>query len=136
MHTVPYRSASVYEALAFSPDARIVGCDLATASPHDFDPSRPYEAIARRMVGMRLNGSASRRISAGIEAARRTGADGVVWFNHWGCKHTSGAAQLAAAEFARAGIPFLALDGDGIDTTHGGEAQAATRLAAFLEMLG
>ena len=136
MHTVPYRSAAVYDALAFNPAARIVGCDLATACPHDFDSSRPYEAIARRLVGMRLNGPAARRIKAGIAAARRVRADGVVWFNHWGCKHTGGAAQLAAESFAAAGIPFLALDGDGIDTSHGGEGQAATRLGAFLEMIG
>ena len=39
-------------------------------------------------------------------------------------------------EFEEAGIPLLILDGDGCDRSHGGEGQTATRLEAFLEMLG
>lgn len=63
-------------------------------------------------------------------------ADGAVWFGHWGCKHTLGAAQLAKKKFEEARIPMLLLDGDGCDRSHGGEGQTSTRLGAFLEMLG
>ena len=63
------------------------------------------------------------------------GADGAVWFGHWGCKHTLGAAQLAKRKFEEQGIPLLILDGDGCDRSHGGEGQTSTRLGAFLEML-
>ena len=101
----------------------------------DFDPEKPYEAMARRMVYHALNGSAIRRIEAGIRHAKETGADGVVWFGHWGCKHTLGAAQLAKRKFEEQGIPLLILDGDGSDRSHGGEGQTSTRLGAFLEML-
>ena len=93
------------------------------------------EAMARRMVYHALNGSAIRRIEAGICHAKETGADGVVWFGHWGCKHTLGAAQLAKRKFEEQGIPLLILDGDGCDRSHGGEGQTSTRLGAFLEML-
>jgi benzoyl-CoA reductase/2-hydroxyglutaryl-CoA dehydratase subunit BcrC/BadD/HgdB len=92
--------------------------------------------MAKRMVYHSLNGGASRRIRAGIHHAKEAGADGAVWFAHWGCKHTLGAAQLAKKKFEEAGIPLLILDGDGCDRSHGGEGQTATRLGAFLEMLG
>ena len=116
MHTIPFWSDAVKNELCLQEKA-------------------PYEAMARRMVYHALNGSAIRRIEAGIRHAKETGADGVVWFGHWGCKHTLGAAQLAKRKFEEQGIPLLILDGDGCDRSHGGEGQTSTRLGAFLEML-
>lgn len=135
MHTIPFWSRAAYDALAFNREARIVGCELGQAFPIDFDPSDPYRALAERLMLHWLNGDATRRIEAGIEHAREAHAHGAVWFNHWGCKHTLGASQLAKRAFEDAGIPLLVLDGDSIDRAHGGEGQTATRLGAFLEML-
>ncbi len=136
MHTIPFWSEAVRKELCFSENAQIVGCELAQTFRGDFDPERPYEAMAKRLVYHSLNGNASRRIENGIRCAREAGADGAVWFNHWGCKHTLGIAQLAKKKFEEEGIPLLLLDGDGCDRSHGGEGQTATRLGAFLEMLG
>lgn len=135
MHTIPFWSDAVKNELCFQEKAQIVGCELSRVCEPDFDPEKPYEAMARRMVYHALNGSAIRRIEAGICHAKETGADGVVWFGHWGCKHTLGAAQLAKCKFEEQGIPLLILDGDGCDRSHGGEGQTSTRLGAFLEML-
>ena len=135
MHTIPFWSDAIKEDLLFREDAQIVGCELSEVSEPDFDPEHPYEAMAHRMVYHALNGSAVRRIEAGIRHAKQVKADGVVWFNHWGCKHTLGAAQLAKKKFEEAGLPLLILDGDGCDRSHGGEGQTSTRLGAFLEML-
>ena len=135
MHTIPFWSDAVKNELCFQEKAQIVGCELSRVCEPDFDPEKPYEAMARRMVYHALNGSAIRRIEAGICHAKETGADGVVWFGHWGCKHTLGAAQLAKRKFEEQGIPLLILDGDGCDRSHGGEGQTSTRLGAFLEML-
>ena len=135
MHTIPFWSDAIKEDLLFQESAQIVGCELSEVCEPDFDPEQPYEAMARRMVYHALNGSAVRRIEAGIRHAKQVGADGVVWFDHWGCKHTLGAAQLAKKKFEEAGLPLLILDGDGCDRSHGGEGQTSTRLGAFLEML-
>jgi benzoyl-CoA reductase/2-hydroxyglutaryl-CoA dehydratase subunit BcrC/BadD/HgdB len=135
MHTIPFWSDAVKEELYFSERAQIVGCELSQVYEPDFDPERPYEAMARRLVYHSLNGSVTRRIEAGIRHAKEAGADGAVWFNHWGCKHTIGGAQLAKKKFEEAGLPLLILDGDGCDRSHGGEGQTSTRLGAFLEML-
>ena len=136
MHTIPFWSDAVRQELCFSEKAQIVGCELAETCEPDFDPENPFEAMAERMVYHSLNGSALRRIEAGIRHAKQAGADGAVWFGHWGCKHTLGAAQLAKKKFEEAGLPLLILDGDGCDRSHGGEGQTSTRLGAFLEMLG
>ena len=135
MHTIPFWSHAVQKELAFQENAQIVGCELAQTCDWDFDPSHPFEAMAKRMVYHGLNGSVTRRIQRGIRHAREAKADGVVWFGHWGCKHTLGGAQLAKKKFEEAGLPLLILDGDGCDKSHGGEGQTATRLGAFLEML-
>lgn len=135
MHTIPFWSQAVQELLMFREEAQIVGCELSQTCEPDFDPENPYEAMAYRMVYHSLNGSVERRIQAGIRHAKQAGADGVVWFDHWGCKHTMGAAQLAKKKFEAQGLPLLILDGDGCDKSHGGEGQTSTRLGAFLEML-
>lgn len=136
MHTIPFWSEAVQRELSFSENAQIVGCELAQPFDEDFDPERPYEAMASRMVYHLMNGGVNRRIEAGIRHAKQAGADGAVWFGHWGCKHTLGGAQLAKKRFEEQGLPLLLLDGDGCDRSHGGEGQTATRLGAFLEMLG
>lgn len=136
MHTIPFWSEAVKKELYFNENAQIVGCELAQTFDGTLDPKRPYEAMAKRLVYHALNGSALRRIQNGIRCAKEAGADGAVWFNHWGCKHTLGIAQLAKKKFEEEGLPLLILDGDGCDRSHGGEGQTATRLGAFLEMLG
>lgn len=136
MHTIPFWSDAVREQLVFSEKVQIAGCELAAVSEPDFDPEKPYEAMAHRMVYHALNGSIFRRIEAGIRHAKQVKADGAIWFCHWGCKHTLGGVQLAKKKFEEQGIPLLVLDGDGCDRSHGGEGQTSTRLGAFLEMLG
>lgn len=135
MHTIPYWTASVKALLAFNPAVQIVGTDMVTASFVDFDPEDPYDAMARRMVYNALNGQIERRIREGLSWAKTVNAQGAVWFNHWGCKHTLGGAQLAKKRFEAEGLPLLILDGDGVDRSRGGEGQTTTRLEAFLEML-
>ena len=135
MHTIPFWSEAIRNQLYFSERAQSVGCELAQVFCGEADAKNPYDAMARRLVYHSMNGSGTRRIENGIRCAKEAGADGVIWFNHWGCKRTLGLARLAKKKFEEAGIPMLILDNDGCDRSHGGEGQMATRLEAFLEML-
>lgn len=135
MHTIPFWSQSVRNALFLREEAQVTGCELSQMSDITKHSEDPYEEMAMRLVYHAMNGPITRRIEAGIRHAKQTGADGAVWFNHWGCKHTLGGSQIAKKKFEEAGIPLLLLDGDGCDRSHGGEGQTATRLEAFLEML-
>lgn len=135
MHTIPFWSDAVKSKLCFKDRAQSVGCELAQTYQGKLNPENPYDAMARRLVYHSMNGSGIRRIENGIRCAKEAGADGVIWFNHWGCKHTLGNARLAKKKFEEAGIPLLILDNDGCDRSQGGEGQMATRLEAFLELL-
>ena len=64
-----------------------------------------------------------------------TCADGVVLYNHWGCKATLGISHLLKDALEERGLPCLILDGDGIDSANRSDGQTATRLDAFFEML-
>ena len=136
MHTSPFWVKELRQLTDFNPDLQVVGCDMCFEGLMQTDVSDPYKAMAQRLVYSTFNGPVSRRIDRGIEEARRLNADGIVWFCHWGCKHTLGGAQLAKKRFEEAGFPCLILDGDGCDRSHGGEGQMATRIEAFIEMLG
>lgn len=136
MHTIPYWVHPLREVLDNNPAVQVVGCDMCFEGLLRADPEDPYRAMAQRVVYSAFNGPVQRRIDRGLEAARQTKANGVVWFCHWGCKHTLGGAQLAKQKFEEAGFPCLILDGDGCDRSHGGEGQMATRVEAFIEMLG
>ena len=135
MHTNPFWVKPLREMVDFHAKVQIVGCDMCFEGLIQADPEDPYLAMAQRLVRSAFNGPVTRRIHRGIEAARQLHADGVVWFCHWGCKHTLGGAQLAKKQFEEAGFPCLILDGDGCDRSHGGEGQLMTRLEAFVEML-
>ena len=135
MHTNPFWVEPLRGLTDYNPKVQVVGCDMSFEGFVHADPNDPYDAMARRLVYSAFNGPVSYRINRGIEMAHRLHADGVVWFCHWGCKHTLGGAQLAKKHFEEAGLPCLILDGDGCDHSHGGEGQIATRIEAFVEML-
>lgn len=135
MHTIPFYSQAVKDRFLFTESAQIVGDELSQVCFSDFDPSNPYRAMAKRLVTNAMNGPSRRRIQKGIDNAADAKADGVIWFNHWGCKHTLGIAELGRQQFEAAGFPTLVIDGDGCDKSKEGEGQIATRIGAFLEML-
>ncbi len=135
IHTVPYLQSDIKKILNFTKDAQIVGIDMAVSSILDFDPEKPYEAMARRMVYNSFNGTASHRIDSALAWAKRVKADGAIWFCHCGCKNTLGASSLAKHVFEEKDMPLLILNGDGCSRSAGNEGQNATRIEAFLEML-
>ncbi len=136
IHTTPYWVPPLQKLFDHNPEVQITGSDMCYESPlMGMDPEKPYETMAKRLVYSSFNGPVQRRIDRALETAEQTKADGIVWFCHWGCKHTLGGAQLAKKKMEEAGYPTLILDGDSCDRAFGGEGQAATRMEAFLELL-
>lgn len=135
IHTTPYWVAPLRRLFAHSSRVQIAACDMSYEGIVDADPTKPYHAMAKRLVYSPFNGPAQRRIQRALEMAKTVGAHGAVWFCHWGCKHTLGGARLGKKAFEEAGLPTLLLDGDSCDRGFGGEGQAATRVEAFLEVL-
>lgn len=135
MHTIPFWPKPILDVFYFNDKYQIVSDELGYVSDPDYDTENPYRAMAHRLLFNHGNGTIKRRIEMGIKKAELCKADGVIWFNHWGCKHTLGGSMIAKKMFEEAGFPTLILDGDGCDRAYGGEGQMATRLGAFLEIL-
>lgn len=136
LHTMPFSQAPLIERINFNDKAFVTACDLAVdPAMIDVDPDKPYDAMARRLVYSCMNGPTENRIRLALEMARETQADGVVLFNHWGCKATLGASHLIKQRVEQAGYPCLLLDGDGVDQANRSDGQTSTRFDAFLELL-
>ena len=101
--------------------------------PIDLDD--PYESMARRAIGLPLNGPASARIARMVQLAREYRVDGVINPCHWGCRQGTGIRGLVQSGFARVGLPVLNLETDCADPRNFSEGQVRTRLEAFLEMI-
>lgn len=102
--------------------------------PIDLDD--PYSGMARRTIGLPLNGPASARINRMLQLAREYRVDGVINPCHWGCRQGTGVRGLVQKGFASIGLPVLNLETDCADPRNFSEGQVRTRIEAFLEMLG
>lgn len=139
-HVAPYFLNSLGRLVNCSQRAQVVASDMAFThltppGGRSFSPEEPYEFMAERVVRNCFNGPTDRRVACILELVRRTGAEGVVLFCHWGCKQTAGSAQLIRREVEAAGYPVLVLDGDACDRANCMEGQLLTRFTAFLELL-
>ena len=101
----------------------------------DVDVDKPYETMAKRLLANIGGMRGGDRINEILKMSQRLHADGVIYFNHWGCKKTAGISALAKNTFEKNGIPTLILDGDGCDRRNVSDEQVKTRVQAFLEIL-
>ena len=107
MHTIPYYQEPLRELLNFSGRCQVVSCDMNFDAFCDKNPEQPFESMARRLVLNSFNGSSENRIRRALGMCREQEIDGVVYFCHWGCKQTLGAAGNARAMLEAAGYPVL-----------------------------
>lgn len=135
MHTIPYFQVPLRDRLNFNDKCQIVSCDMNFENFVDTDPEKPYESMAKRLVLSSFNGHSDNRINKAAEVAEMLGVDGIIYFCHWGCKQTMGAAVNAKKKLEEKGFPTLVLNGDGGDRRNTSDGQILTRLDAFIEML-
>lgn len=136
VHTMPFWQESLKEILNYNPKCQLLPCDINFDSLEEMDENKPYESIARRLLLNLVNGPGERRGRAVVDMAKELKADGIVYFCHWGCKHTLGNVKLITDIIKEEGFPLLILDGDGCDRNNINDGQMATKLQAFLELLG
>lgn len=134
-HTVPYWQQSIRELFNNSNKYQLLCSDLNFDGIIELDESKPLRSLAVKLLNNHLKGSADRRADRILQMAKYLNADGVVYFNHWGCKKTLGGAGITKKLLEANGIPVLVLDGDGCDRENINDGQMKTRLQAFLEIL-
>jgi len=101
----------------------------------ELDSNQWAQSLARKMLSNFGWGPIERKLEALWSMIKEYRIDGVVQFAQWGCRQSNGSARILAEFLRKRGIPFLELDGDGVDPGNSGSAQMLTRLSAFLEVL-
>ena len=134
VHVVPFYQETLKKTFNASKDYGFLASDIICDYLFDMDPEKPFESIARRMIGHAFNGTMSNKVEILEGLSERYAPDGIINFCHWGCKQAfGGSGILKAADIG--GVPFLNLDGDGIDARNSHDGQLKTRLEAFLEIV-
>ncbi len=135
VHLLPYYQETLQSYLNLNPDYQIQGMEMGLDYREPLDPARPLESLAKKMICNISNGSYERKAELVQEIAKELSPDGVINFCHWGCKQSSGGAMILKEKMQEIDIPFLVLDGDGMDRRNSSDGQIRTRLEAFLEMI-
>lgn len=135
IHILPYYLYPVQRYLNFNDRFKLIGSDLNFDYLEDLDERNPLESIARKLILNVNNGEFKRKIQNIKRLIIDFKIDGVIHFCQWGCRQSFGGVMLLKKELEALDIPFLIIDGDGIDRRNSSEGQINTRLSAFLEML-
>ena len=135
VHLLPFYQESLQAYFNTNPNYQVIASDIAIDSMEELDVSRPFHALAKKIIRNLYNGSYSHKAQMVAGLARELQPDAVIQFCHWGCKQSSGGSLLLKERMQEMDIPMLILDGDGIDKRNSHDGQIKTRLEAFLEML-
>jgi benzoyl-CoA reductase/2-hydroxyglutaryl-CoA dehydratase subunit BcrC/BadD/HgdB len=99
----------------------------------EMDPDDPFRSLARKTLLSPGYCPVSVRANVTINTMRK--GDGVIAFYPKSCRHFHSSAQIEADIFKKAGMPFLAIDGDCIDNRGDDFAVLQTRLDRFIKKL-
>ena len=135
VHLLPFYQESLREYFNESEKYQIIASDIIIDSMEELDASRPFHALAKKIIHNLYNGSYDHKAQMVGRLADMLHPDAVIQFCHWGRKQSSGCSVLLKERIQEKGIPMLILDGDGIDKRNSHDGQIKTRLEAFLEML-
>ena len=135
IHLLPFYQETLQSYFNSSRKYQIIASDIIMDSMEEMDETKPFHALAGKIIRNLYNGSYSHKAEMVGELAKSLKPDAVIQFCHWGCKQSSGGSLLLKEKMQEMEIPMLILDGDGIDRRNSHDGQIRTRLEAFLEML-
>lgn len=136
LHMIPYYDNELYKIFSKNSPYAVVTSEFEWDWLYWYpDPEKPFISLAQKVLKNPEIGDLQRRAQFVTKLAQDFKVNGVIHFNHWGCKQSSGSVFLLKEVFEEQGIPFLALDGDCVDHTNQSIGQYKTRIEAFLEMI-
>ncbi len=135
VHLLPYYQETLKSYLDLSDEYQVQGYDMGLDYQEPLDPARPLPSLAKKMICNLYNGPYERKADLVQEIVREIEPDGVINFCHWGCRQSSGGVMILKEKMQELGMPFLVLDGDGIDRRNSSDGQIRTRFEAFLEII-
>lgn len=135
VHLLPFYQETLKKYFNNNKEMQLLACDLSFDYLEEMDVKNPYNAIAKKLILNHFNGPHLRRAESILHAAKTLNADAVINFCHWGCKQSNGGSMLLKKVMEENNIPYLSIDGDGVDRRNSHDGQLRTRLEAFFEIL-
>ncbi len=135
VHLLPFYQETLKSYFNGSDKYQIQGIEMSLDYMESLDDKHPLEALAKKMICNIYNGSYERKAEMVKSVVEEIHPDGVINFCHWGCKQSSGGAMILKEKMQEAGVPFLIIDGDGMDRRNSHDGQIKTRFEAFLEII-
>lgn len=135
VHVIPYYNEPLKKYFDFNENYQFITYDIPFDNMEYMDFNHPYEALAKKMINNKLNGRYERKLEFIMDMVDKLKPDGVINFSHWGCRQSSGGVMLLKDAMKSRNIPFLSIDGDGVDKRSSQTGQIRTRLEAFFEMI-
>lgn len=135
VHLLPFYHEPLKEIFNFNDKYQLLTCDFSFDYMDTLDCTKPFNALAKKLLLNQYNSSFDRRVTNIVNTANYLNADGVINFCHWGCKQSSGGHMILKDALSKRNIPFLSLDGDAVDRRNTPDGQIKTRIDAFLEIL-
>lgn len=135
VHLLPFYQESLRNYFNSSDKYQVIASDIIIDFMDELDESRPFEALATKIIRNLYNGSYSHKADMIGTLVDEIQPDAIIHFCHWGCKQASGGSVLLKERMKEKEIPMLILDGDGIDKRNSHDGQIKTRLEAFLELI-
>jgi hypothetical protein len=134
LHTFPHHDGSIIH-LMREKGAMVLFEEMGQMHLETIDPDDPFPGLARRLTDNVMWGTSARRARLNLALAKHLKVDGVVHFNHLGCRQGLGSIPVLRAAFSKAGIPFLATDGDALARSGPQSEKSRQAMESFLELL-
>ena len=135
VHLLPFYQESLRQYFNSSDKYQIIASDIIIDYLEELEETKPFEALARKIIKNIYNGSYERKADMLESLVEQLKPDAMIHFCHWGCKQASGGSVLLKERMKEKELPMLILDGDGIDKRNSHDGQIKTRLEAFLELI-
>ncbi|MCY6960154.1 2-hydroxyacyl-CoA dehydratase subunit D [Clostridium brassicae] len=135
VHLLPFYHKTLKDYFNLSREYQLLTCDFSFDYMEELDYNNPFNALAKKMLLNQYNGSFEKKAKNILKTAKVLDADAVINFCHWGCKQSTGGTMILKDLLKENNIPFLSIDGDGVDRRNTQDGQIKTRVEAFLEII-
>jgi benzoyl-CoA reductase/2-hydroxyglutaryl-CoA dehydratase subunit BcrC/BadD/HgdB len=132
---MPFHSSDLVR-LWRSMDVQIIfAMPYETFGIEKLNPAEPWESLAHKMMQSIGYGSIDHRVKKIDSLIYKYNIDGVIELCQPWCKPVAGQSFMIKEYLKKKEIPYLAVEGDLIDTNNFSIGQVKTRIEAFVEML-
>lgn len=135
IHTMPFPFEPFKKIFRKEGEFEIIAMELNCPEIKPLDEKNPLKALSEKMIDNIYNGPYERKIKKIMRLADLLKVEGVIQFCHLGCRQNAGGMMLLKEALNKRQVPFLSIDGDGLDMRNNQQGQLVTRVEAFLEMI-